>query len=152
MKNVFQVMNEVRTTKKLLAITALIFVAATLISLPYQSQVANAAPPSKKYQVYVTLTDVPTDAEDLEVNATIIRMPFFVIVSNSPVETVTSPSNGDTVKFVLTVPAGSNENNVLVCGNTSDFSVSNCKVYPLPSKGGGPIRLEFPYPDCVGCG
>ncbi len=145
-------MNEVQTTKKLLAITALIFVAAALISLPYQNQVANAAPPSKKYQVYVTLTDVPANAEDLEVNATIIRMPFFVIVSNFPVETVTNPSNGDTVKFVLTVPAGSNETDVLVCGNTFDFSVSNCIVYPLPSKGGGPIRLEFPYPNCVGCG
>jgi hypothetical protein len=145
-------MNEVRATKKLLAITALIVVVATLISLPYQSQVANAAPPAKKYQVYVTLTDVPANAEDLEVNATILRMPDFIIVSNFPGDTVTSPSNGDTVKFVLTVPRGSNENSVFVCGNTDDFSVSNCKVYPLPSKGGGPIRLEFPYPNCVGCG
>jgi hypothetical protein len=51
-------MNEVQTTKKLLAITVVILVAATLISLPYQNQVANAAPPGKKYQVYITLTDV----------------------------------------------------------------------------------------------
>ncbi|HEU4444253.1 MAG TPA: hypothetical protein VFR94_06250 [Nitrososphaeraceae archaeon] len=136
-------------TNKILAIIAVIFVTAALISLPYQNQAANAAPPSKKYQVYVTLTHVPANAEDLEVNATIIRMPFFVIVSNFPVETVTSPSNGDRVKFVLTVPAGSSETDVLVCGNTFDLSLSTCEVYPLPSKGGGPIRLEFPYPSAT---
>jgi hypothetical protein len=138
-------MNEVPTTK-LLAIIAVIFVTAALVTLPYQNQVANAAPSSKKYQVYVTLTGVPANAEDLEVNATIIRMPFFVIVSNFPVETVTSPTNGDTVKFVLTVPAGSNENNVLVCGNTFDLSLSTCEVEPLPTKGGGPIRVDYTYP------
>jgi hypothetical protein len=141
-------MNEIRTTKKLLAITALIVVAATLISLPYQSQVANAAPPAKKYQVYVTLTDVPANADDLIVNATML-ISGNCCAGNFPEQTVSSPTNGDTVKFVLTLPAGSNEVSVLVCGNTSDFSVSNCEVYPLPSKGGGPIRLEFPYPNCV---
>jgi hypothetical protein len=56
------------TATKLLAITAVIFVTATLISLPYQNQVANAAPSSKKYQVYVTLTNVPANAEDLQMN------------------------------------------------------------------------------------
>lgn len=139
-------MKELTTTTKLLAILTVTFVTAALVTLPYQNQVANAAPSSKKYQVYVTLTGVPANAEDLEVNATIIRMPFFVIVSNFPVETVTSPTNGDTVKFVLTVPAGSNENNVLVCGNTFDLSLSTCEVEPLPTKGGGPIRVDYTYP------
>jgi hypothetical protein len=141
-------MYEIRTTKKLLAITALIVVAATLISLPYQSQVANAAPPAKKYQVYVTLTDVPANADDLIVNATMLTSGNCCF-GNFPEEEVSSPTNGDTVKFVLTLPRGSNELSVLVCGNTEDFSVSNCEEYPLPSKGGGPIRLEYPYPNCV---
>jgi hypothetical protein len=139
-------MKELTTTTKLLAILTVTFVTAALVTLPYQNQVANAAPSSKKYQVYMTLTGVPANAEDLEVNATIIRMPFFVIVSNFPVETVTSPTNGDTVKFVLTVPAGSNENNVLVCGNTFDLRLSTCEVEPLPTKGGGPIRVDYTYP------
>ena len=139
-------MNEVQITKKLLAIMAVTFVTAALVTLPYQNQVANAAPSSKKYQVYVTLTGVPANAEDLEVNATIIRMPFFVQVSETQIKTVTSPTNGDTVKFVLTVPAGSNENNVLVCGNTFDLSLSTCEVEPLPTKGGGPIRVDYTYP------
>ena len=108
-------MNEVRTTKKLLAIMAVTFVTAALVSLPYQTQVANAAP-GKKYQVYVTLSGVPANAEDLEMNVTIIRLPFFVSVSETQIKTVSSPSEGETVKFVLTVPAGSNENNVFVCG------------------------------------
>ena len=139
-------MKELTTTTKLLAILAVTFVTAALVTLPYQNQVANAAPSSKKYQVYVTLTGVPANAEDLEVNATIIRMPFFVQVSETQIKTVTSPTNGDTVKFVLTVPAGSNENNVLVCGNTFDLSLSTCEVEPLPTKGGGPIRVDYTYP------
>ena len=139
-------MKELTTTTKLLAILTVTFVTAALVTLPYQNQVANAAPSSKKYQVYVTLTGVPANAEDLEVNATIIRMPFSVQVSETQIKTVTSPTNGDTVKFVLTVPAGSNENNVLVCGNTFDLSLSTCEVEPLPTKGGGPIRVDYTYP------
>ena len=139
-------MKELTTTTKLLAILTVTFVTAALVTLPYQNQVANAAPSSKKYQVYVTLTGVPANAEDLEVNATIIRMPFFVQVSETQIKTVTSPTNGDTVKFVFKVPAGSNENNVLVCGNTFDLSLSTCEVEPLPTKGGGPIRVDYTYP------
>lgn len=126
------------------AVLAVILVSA-LVAVPFQDQVANAAPPTKKYQVYVTLTNVPVNALDLSVNATIIRSPF-IAVSNTPVETVTSPTSGDTVKFVLSVEAGSNETHVFVCGNTLDFSVSDCTLYPLPSKKNGPIRLEFLYP------
>jgi len=139
-------MNEIKTTK-LLAVIAVIFVSAALVTLPYQSQVANAAP-TKKYQVYVTLTGVPANAEDLILNVTIMRLPFFVSVSETQIKTVSSPSEGETVKFVLTVPAGSNENNVLVCGNTSDLRLSSCEVEPLPSKGGGPIRVDYTYPVC----
>jgi len=139
-------MKELTTTTKLLAILTVTFVTAALVTLPYQNQVANAAPSSKKYQVYVTLTGVPANAEDLEVNATIIRMPFSVQVSETQIKTVTSPTNGDTVKFVFKVPAGSNENNVLVCGNTFDLSLSTCEVEPLPTKGGGPIRVDYTYP------
>jgi hypothetical protein len=131
------------TSKLVLTLIAVILVAA-IVTLPYQSQVANAAPPAKKYQVYVTLTGVPANAEDLIVNATMLTSGQCCF-GNFPEQTVSSPTNGDTVKFVLTLPKGSNEVSVLVCGNTSDFSVSNCEEYPLP-KGGGPIRLEFPYP------
>lgn len=107
----------------------------------------EAAAPQKRYQVWVTLTDVPAGAEDLVMNVTIIRQPFFSIVSNIVIETVTSPSEGELVKFSnLRVPAASNENAVLVCGNTIDLTVSDCEDYPLPSKGGGPIRVDFPYP------
>ena len=58
-------MNERATnnTTKLLAIIAVFFLAAALITIPYQNQVANAAP-GKKYQVYVTLTGVPANADD----------------------------------------------------------------------------------------
>lgn len=127
-------MNEVQTTKKLLAITALIFVAATLISLPYQNQVANAAP-TKRYQIIVTLTNVPPNTGDLIMNVS-IRGPsnaFFDF------ETVSSPSSGDVVKFVIRVPAESNENSVRVCSNTADFTLSWCDSPPLSN---GPIRVN----------
>lgn len=44
-------MNEQQTTKKLLAIMAVIFVSAVLVTLPYQNQVANAAPSIKRIEV-----------------------------------------------------------------------------------------------------
>jgi hypothetical protein len=138
-------MNEVTTTK-LVAIMAVIFVTAALVTLPYQNQVANAAPAAKKYQVYVTLIGVPANAEDLIMNVTIIRLPFFVSVSETQIKTVSSPSEGETVKFVLTVPAGSNETNVFVCGTRVPSGINDCEVEPLPSKGGGPIRVDFTYP------
>ena len=136
-------MNEVQTTKKLLAITALIFVAATLISLPYQNQVANAAP-TKTYQIRVTLTNVPANTGALEVNATMLKSipPPFISVSETPVKTVSSPSSGDIVKFTLKVPAGSDEGSVFVCSNTLDFRLSACDVIPLPTSGGGPIKVN----------
>ncbi len=137
-------MNEITTTK-VLVIIAVIFVTAALVTLPYQNQVADAAPPAKRYQVYVTLTDVPTNAEDLIVNVTISR--GFGSVVQPQITTVTSPSEGDDVgKFVFRVPSGSNEDSVRVCGNTDDFSVSSCELYPLPSQGGGPIRVDYSYP------
>jgi hypothetical protein len=136
-------MNEIKTTK-LLAITAVIFVSAALIALPYQSQVANAAP-AKKYQVYVTLTGVPANAEDLIMNVSMFKSPSFTI-GEKQIKTVSSPSEGQVVNFVLKVPARGNEDSVLVCGNTSDLSLSSCEVEPLPSKGGGPIRVDYSYP------
>ena len=135
-------MNEIKTTKLLTIVTVAIFVTA-LATMPYQSQVANAAA-GKKYQVYVTLVSVPTNAEDLRVNATLLQGSSFV--SNWPGQTVSSPTNGDTVKFILTVPVGSNPDTLYVCGNTADFSRSTCELDPLPSKGGGPIRVEYTYP------
>ena len=90
-------MNEVATTpaSKLLAVIAVIFVVAVLVTLPYQSQVANAAP-TKKIQITVTLTDVPANAEDLIVNAT-ISGPNYIDAQET---TIVSPSEGDVVKFV----------------------------------------------------
>ena len=145
MKSAAQTMNEIQTTTKLLAITAVIFVTATLISLPYQNQVANAAPATKKYQVYVTLTNVPANAEDLQMNVTISQ--GFGSVVPPQKTTVTSPSEGENFvgKFIFNVPTGSNANSVRVCSNTDDFSVSSCELYPL-SKGGGTIRVDYPYP------
>jgi len=137
-------MNEVQTTKKLLAITALIFVAATLISLSYQNQVANAAP-MKKYKIVVTLTNVPANTGDLIMNVTILEAPTppFRPVSETQIKTVSSPSSGDVVKFDLKAPKGSNENNAFVCGNTADFRLSACDVHSLPTKGGGPITVSY---------
>ena len=134
------------TSKLVLALIGVILVTA-IVTLPYQNQVANAAPPTNKYQVRVTLTDVPADAADvLEVNVTIIRLPFFIGVSETQVKTVSSPSDGDTVRFSFTVPAGRDENNILVCGNTVDLSLSDCNVHPIPTTGSGPIRVDFAYP------
>jgi hypothetical protein len=134
-------MNEIKPTK-LLAIIAVIFVTAALVTLPYQSQVANAAP-MKKYQVYVTLTGpVPANAENLVMNATLNRA--FALTQET---TVSSPSEGDIVKFVFTVPSGTNIVDLVVCGaQQGSPELSDCNVYSLPSKGGGPIRVNFAYP------
>ena len=133
-------MNEERTTKKLLAITALIFVAATLISLPYQNQVANAAP-AKKYNIDVTLTGVPANAPALEVNAT-IAAPFF---ADAQEQIVSSPSDGDVVSFVFKVPSETSpDRRVLICGEQVINSVFNsCEFHPLPSsQGNKPVSLD----------
>jgi len=133
-------MNEIKTTK-LLAIIAVIFVTAALVTLPYQSQVANAAP-MKKYQVYVTLTGVPANADNLLMNATLNRA--FALTQET---TVTSPSEGDVVKFVVTVPSGRNIVDLVVCrAQQGSPELSDCNLYSLPSKGGGPIRVNFAYP------
>jgi len=133
-------MNEIKTTK-LLAIIAVIFVTAALVTLPYQSQVANAAP-MKKYQVYVTLTGVPANADNLVMNATLNRA--FALTQET---TVSSPSEGDVVKFVFTVPSGTNIVDLVVCGaQQGSPELSDCNLYSLPSKGGGPIRVNFAYP------
>jgi hypothetical protein len=138
-------MKEVTTTTKVLAITAVIIVSAVLVTLPYQNQVANAAP-TRKYNVDVTLTDVPANAGDLIMNVTIIRSPLFIPVSETQIKTVSSPSDGDTVNFAFRVPAGSNENSVAVCGNTADFTLSACDIHSLPSKpGNSPIRMNVDY-------
>ncbi len=134
-------MNEVQTTKKLLAIMAVIFVATTLISLPYQNQVANAAP-MKRYQAYVTLTGVPANAEALEVNATLNRDGAIL-----QEKIVSSPSEGDTLKFVFRVPSGTNLIDFIVCANLqSNPDIFNCDQHFLPSKLSGPIRVDLAYP------
>jgi hypothetical protein len=134
-------MNGIKTTK-LLAIIAVIFVTAALVTLPYQSQVANAAP-MKKYQVYVTLTGpVPANADNLVMNATLNRA--FALTQET---TVSSPSEGDVVKFVFTVPSGTNIVDLVVCGaQQGSPELSDCNLYSLSSKGGGPIRVNFAYP------
>jgi hypothetical protein len=136
-------MNEVTTTTKLLAIIPVIFVAAALVTLPYQNQVANAAP-MKKYQFFVTLTDVPPNAEDLIMNATVTQ--GFVPI-NWQIKTVSSPSEGEIVKFVVKVPSGSNEDSFLICGMRVDSGNNSCDYHFLPSTGGGgPIRVDYTYP------
>jgi hypothetical protein len=135
-------MNKVITPTKILAISAVIFVTAALVSLPYQNQVANAAP-AKRYQIIVTLTDVPAGAEDLEVNATIFG-PGYI---DAQEETVSSPSEGDVVSFVFRVPSVNNVDRVSVCGNTEDFTLSSCEPsLSLPSQGSKPIRVDYSYP------
>ena len=140
-------MNEVTTTK-LLAIIAVIFVTAALVTLPYQNQVANAAP-TKTYQIYVTLIGVPANAEDLIMNATIIRGQF-IAVSDTQIKTVSSPSEGETIRFTFKVPSGSNEDSVFICGTRATSGINDCDRVPLPlgGKAGNPIRVEvdFTYP------
>jgi hypothetical protein len=138
-------MNEVTTTK-LLATIAVIFVTAALVTLPYQNQVANAAP-TNKYQIYVTLIGVPANAEDLIMNASIIRGQF-ILVSETQIKTVSSPSEGETIRFVFKVPSGSNEDSVFICGTRATSGINDCERYSLPSQGSGliKIRVDFTYP------
>jgi hypothetical protein len=93
----------------------------------------------------VTLTDVPADAEDLEVNATITR--GFSSISDPQIKTVSSPSEGDVVRFGFMVPSGGNEDSVFVCGTQVTSGINSCELHSLPSeRGGGPIRVDLPYP------
>jgi hypothetical protein len=133
-------MNEVTTTK-LLAITAVIFVTAALITLSYQNQVANAQP-TKRYQAVVTLTDVPANAEDLEMNATLNRDGALL-----QEKIVSSPSEGDKVRFVFRVPSETNIRDFIVCANLqSDPDIFNCDQHFFSSEVRGPIRVDFAYP------
>jgi hypothetical protein len=134
-------MNEAQTTTKLLATIAVIFVTAALVTLPYQNQEANAAP-AKRYQAYVTLTDVPANAEALEVNATLNRDGALLQET-----TVSSPSEGDTVNFVFRVPPRTNIIDFIVCANLqSDPDTFNCDQHFFSGKVNGPIRVDFEYP------
>jgi hypothetical protein len=135
-------MNEVTT--KLLATIAVIFVTAALVTLPYQNQVANAAP-MKKYQFFVTLRSVPANAEDLIMNATVTQ--GFVPI-NWQIKTVSSPSEGEVVKFAVKVPPGSNEDSFFICGMRANSGINSCEHHLLPSTGGGggPIRVDYTYP------
>jgi hypothetical protein len=131
------------TTTKLLTIIAVIFVTAALVTLPYQNQVANAAP-MKKYQFFVTLTDVPANAEDLIMNATVTQ--GFAPI-NWQIKTVSSPSDLEVVKFVVKVPSGGNEDSFFICGKRVDSGINRCDHHLLSSTGGGgPIRVDYTYP------
>jgi hypothetical protein len=131
-----------RVTTKLLAIISVIFV-TVLVTLPYQNQVANAAPATKKYQVYVTLIDVPANAEDLIVNGTIGGPTF----ADYQEVTVSSPTSGDTVKLVFTVPYGTQVNNSFyICARQAISGIDSCELESLPSKGSSPVRVDYTYP------
>ncbi len=93
-------MNESKTTK-LSTIMALVIFVTALLTMPYQNQVANAAS-TKRYQIYVTLTGVPANAEELVVNATLFGPNYFAVYQE---KTVSSPSEGEVVKLVFKVPA-----------------------------------------------
>jgi hypothetical protein len=142
-------MKQIELTSKLVLTLIAVILVTAIVTLPYQNQVANAAP-ARKYNVGVTLTGVPANAEDLEMNVTILRLPFFIAVSETQIKTVSSPTDGDTVNFDFRVPAGSNANNVFVCGTVAiSPDINRCDLEPLPSRSGNsPIRVdvEFPYP------
>jgi len=96
----------------------------------------------KKYQAYVTLTGVPANAEALEVNATLNRNGAIL-----QEQIVSSPSEGDTLKFVFTVPSGTNIVDFIVCANLqSNLAIFNCDQHFFSGKVSGPIRVDFAYP------
>ena len=133
-----------KSSKIVYAAIAVIFVAA-LVTLPYQNQLANAAPTTKKYQIYVTLTGVPANADNLVMNATLFGPNYLAGYQET---TVSSPSTGDVVKFVFRVPSGGNENAFYLCGaQQANPNLSRCDLHDLPSSGGnGPIKVDFAYP------
>ena len=104
-------MKQIELTSKLVLALIAVVLATALITLPYQNQVANAAP-TKRYQIVVTLTSVPANAEDLNIYANITNASGEL---DSQEKLVSSPSEGDVVKFVLTAPSGS-ATDFLVCG------------------------------------
>jgi hypothetical protein len=124
---------------------AVIFVIAALVALPYQNQVANAAPPMKRYQIFITLTGVPANAENLVMNITLTQ--GFASTGDRQFQLVSSPSEGEVVKFVFKVPSGGSEDSFLACASLTPSGINSCEHYLLPSTGGGgPIRVDYPYP------
>ena len=124
-----------------MAASALLLLAAALAGIPHQ-QAVDAAP-MKKYQVYVTLVDVPANAPDLIVNGTINRSGAL-----SQGVTVSSPAEGDTAKLVFRVPSGVEVVSLIVCGTqTINPDINDCVLVPIPIKeGSGPIRVNLAYP------
>lgn len=55
----------------------------------------------------MTLTGVPANAQNLIVNATVMRSPFVILVTFQE-QLVSGPSDGYSVKFVFKVPVESN--------------------------------------------
>ena len=137
----FQTMNEVQTTKKLLAIIAVISVTAVLVSLPYQNQVANAAPSGKKYQVYITLTGVPANADNLYMNVSLNRA-----LASSDETIVSSPFEGQTLKFVLTVSSGNVQSLIIYGEQVANPDANDFDLHTFTGKVSGPIRVNFAYP------
>jgi hypothetical protein len=138
-------MSKITTTTKLLPIIAVIVVATALITLPYQNQVANAAPPGKKYQIYITLTGVPDNAGDLVLNGSLNRA-----LASSFETIVSSPSDGQTLKFVLTLAPGTDLQSLIVTGYPAPKQLNpdiiNIDLHTFTSKVNGPIRVDFAYP------
>jgi hypothetical protein len=106
-----------------------------------EDEQAFAAAPTKRYQAVVTLTDVPAGAEDLIMNATLNRALAFTEFT-----TVTSPSDGDVVKFVFNVPKDTVLIDFVVCGEQAISGIADCDLHPLPNKVSGPIRVDYQYP------
>jgi hypothetical protein len=128
-------------SKVVYATIAVIFVITTLVTLPYENQIANAQS-TKRYQAVVTLTDVPANADALEVNATLNRDRALLQET-----TVSSPSEGDTVEFVFRVPPRTNIIDFIVCANLeSDEHIFNCEQVFFNGKVRGPIRVDLAYP------
>ncbi len=85
----------------------------------------------------MTLIDVPDNAEDLIMNATLNRDRAFY-----QEEIVSSPTEGDTVKFVFTVPSGTSIVDLIACATQqANPDINNCDQHFLPSKVSGPIRV-----------
>jgi hypothetical protein len=135
-------MTKVKDVKSMAAYVAIAVIFGTaLVTLPFQNQVADATS-TKRYQIRVTLVGVPANAEDLIMNATITQ--GFVPI-NWQIKTVTSPSEGETIRFVVRVPSGGNEDSFFICGMQENSGINSCEHHSLPSRS-GPIRVDYTYP------
>jgi hypothetical protein len=133
---------DLKSKEVVYAAIAIIFVTAALVTLPYQNQVAEAQPMTM-YQFRVTLTDVPSNAEDLIMNATVTQ--GFAPI-NWQIKTVSSPSEGEVVRFAVKVPSGGNEDSFFICGMQETSGINSCEHHDLPSNDRGPIRVNYQYP------